>query len=237
MLRPFCVCLEVPERSSLSHTQSQSRTSRQCQHCCICSLQLRHANTASVIFDGSLLALVLKEWDGTLKKVHFIDATSKCRAGGFVRNYFVGIIQVRIIQAMLLLIFEPVAFCEIIWDHFPRYRGMCAWAGDGISLVLTCLHCWWATLCMRFRPKRSCCSSQKHLNPQLNKPVEYIYLCDHGYASLIPGNIFLIYMVFFCLQLVYLVSVLGLKDFGTTGFTQKNINGCSTAVKEARVAI
>lgn len=65
MLRPVCVCLEIPEelrhRSRLCHTQSQSHTSRQCQHHCICSLQLRHANTASEIFDGSVLALVLKE--------------------------------------------------------------------------------------------------------------------------------------------------------------------------------
>lgn len=47
-----------------------------------------------------------------------------------------------------------------------------------------------------------------HLNPQLNKSVDYIHLCDHSYASFVACNILLISVDIICLQLVYLISIL-----------------------------
>lgn len=114
---------------------------------------------------------------------------------------------------MLLLIFE--AFCEITGDHFACHRGRCAWAGEWYQpspdpsvtgRVGYTLHQGQAQEKLLLFSEAELAN---HPNPQLKKPVEFIYLCDLSYASFVPCNIFLVYLVVFCLQLMYLVSVLG----------------------------
>ena len=141
-------------------------------------------------------------------------------------------------EEVFILIFGPVAFCKIIWDHLPCDRGMYAWGGEwylpspDASLLLARRAASW----MRFRSRRRYCFFSEaelvnHLNSQLKKSVDYSDLRDHNYPSFVPSNIFLISMDITCLQLVYLVSVLCEKDFSITGFTQNYINGYSTPAK------
>jgi len=51
-----------------------------------------------------------------------------------------------------------------------------------------------------------------HLNPQLNKSVDYTDLCDHRYPSCLLCNILPVSMDIICLQVLYLVSVLCEKE-------------------------